>query len=157
MTTALRPATVEDVPALARLEQELFGIDAWSADLLTAEVTGPRRRTVVAVDEAGQVVGYAVTLQTDDVLDLQRIAVDPAHRRAGVATRLLVEVQALGRDDRAHRMLLEVSAANTAALSFYAARDFVQIDRRARYYRDGTDAVVMRATLGTTGCSWRSE
>ena len=63
-----------------------------------------------------------------------------------------------GRVRRGARMLLEVRADNTAALAFYAAEGFVEIARRRRYYRDGTDAVVLRgpptARCGTTAeCS----
>lgn len=155
MTVVLRPATADDLAVVGALEEGLFGADAWSPTQLAEELSGPGRRFLVA-EEDGQVVGYGVTRVAADVVDLERIAVSPDHRRGGVATRLLVELQALGRDDLAHRMLLEVSAANTGAVAFYAARDFVQIDRRSRYYRDGTDALVMRATLGTTGCSWRN-
>ena len=153
--TKLRLATADDVPALAALEQEIFGADAWSSEQVAEEIRGEDHRVVVAEDD-GRTVGYAMTRRSWDVLDLLRIAVLPDQRRGGVATRLLVETQALGRDDGAHRMLLEVSARNQEAVSFYAARDFVQIDRRTRYYKDGSDALVMRATLGTTGCSWRS-
>ena len=48
---------------------------------------------------------------------------------------------------RAVQMLLEVSAANPDALAFYAATGFVEIDRRPRYYRDGSDALVLRLWL----------
>ena len=51
-------------------------------------------------------------------------------------------------------MLLEVRADNRGALAFYAEHGFVEIDRRLRYYRDGTDAVVMRLPL-VTGCGGR--
>ena len=155
MTVQLRLATSDDLATLATLEQEIFGADAWSTEQVGDELRGDDRRVVVA-EEDGRTVGYTMTRRSWDVLDLLRIAVLPDQRRGGVATRLLVEAQALGRDDGAHRMLLEVSAVNKEAVSFYAARDFVQIDRRPRYYKDGTDALVMRATLGTTGCSWRS-
>ena len=40
-------------------------------------------------------------------------------------------------------MLLEVREDNAAALGFYAARGFVEVDRRPRYYRDGATAVVL--------------
>jgi ribosomal-protein-alanine N-acetyltransferase len=36
-------------------------------------------------------------------------------------------------------------------LAFYAAHGFVEVDRRPRYYRDGSTAVVMRRSLGG-GC-----
>ncbi len=134
----LRPATADDVDAVASLEAGLFGADAWSQDSVRSELTGPRRVALVAC--APEVVGYAVTLSAGDVVDLQRIAVHPAHRRHGLARRLLEAVSELADGDR---MLLEVSADNTAALAFYAAEGFTEIDRRRGYYRDGSDAVVM--------------
>ena len=45
-------------------------------------------------------------------------------------------------------MLLEVSAANAGAIAFYEAHGFARIDVRRRYYRDGSDAVVMLRELG---------
>jgi ribosomal-protein-alanine acetyltransferase len=150
----LRPATAADVAAVATLERELFGVDAWSEDSVREELTGERRTAVLA--EEGDVVGYGITVHAGDVVDLQRIAVASAHRRTGLATRLLGELQGSARDAGADRMLLEVSAANTGALAFYAAAGFVEIDRRPRYYRDGTDAVVLRASLGTAMCGRRT-
>ena len=44
-------------------------------------------------------------------------------------------------------MLLEVSAANGSAIAFYTAEGFAEIDRRRRYYRDGSDALVLRRQL----------
>jgi ribosomal-protein-alanine acetyltransferase len=150
----LRPATPADAPALAALEAALFGVDAWSEAAVLGELDGPGREAVVAVD-GGEVVGYAITLRSGDLADLQRIAVRPDHQRRGLARRLLEEVLDQTRDEGADRMLLEVSASNTAALAFYAAADFVEIDRRRRYYRDGTDAVVMRRSLRNACCGGR--
>jgi [ribosomal protein S18]-alanine N-acetyltransferase len=138
----LRPAAAADVDAVLALEVRLFGAEAWSAGSVREELTGPRRFAVVAC--APDVVGYAVTMTSADVVDLQRIAVDPAHRRTGVAHRLLARVVEEARGDR---MLLEVSAANEAARAFYAAEGFTEIDRRRRYYRDGTDALVLERLL----------
>ncbi len=145
----MRPAEASDVPAVSALEDRLFGADAWSAAAVAEELAGPGRDALVAAAE-GEVVGYAVTRAAGDVVDLQRIAVAEAWQRHGVARDLLrgLVATARGSDVRADRMLLEVSAANTAALAFYAAEGFTEVDRRRRYYRDGTDAVVMRLALG---------
>jgi [ribosomal protein S18]-alanine N-acetyltransferase len=150
----LRPATSADAPALTALEDELFGVDAWSEVAVLDGLEGPGRHAVVAVDD-DEVVGYAVTMRSADLADLQRIGVRPDHRRQGVARTLLDEALAHARDEGATRMLLEVSARNTDALAFYAAADFVEIDRRRRYYRDGSDAVVMRRSLGRAACGGR--
>ena len=100
----------------------------------------------------GAVAGHAVTSLAGDIAELQRIAVTPAARRTGVASALLEACIALAvTDGEADRMLLEVRADNTGALAFYAARGFVEVDRRPRYYRDGATAVVLRRPLGK-GC-----
>ena len=148
----IREALPGDVAAVAAIEQGVFGVDAWSSGSVLDELTGDRRHAVVALDDGGKVVGYAVTLLSDDVVDLQRIAVQPAHRRSGVASELLDTVRRAARSAGAHRMLLEVGAGNEAALAFYAAAGFVQIDRRARDYPGGPDALVLRAAPGGAAC-----
>ena len=40
---------------------------------------------------------------------------------------------------------------NADALAFYAAGGFVEVDRRPRYYRDGSTAIVLRRPLAG-GC-----
>lgn len=144
----LRAAAPTDVPALAALEQLLFGADAWSEEAVAGDLDAPGRQVVVTEDD-GVVAGYAVTALCGEVVDLQRIAVAPDHQRTGVATALLAEVVAAARREGARRMLLEVSTANAGALGLYAVAGFDEIDRRRRYYRDGTDAVVMCRPLTT--------
>ena len=129
----VRPATAADVDALAGLESDLFGADAWSRASVGAEVTAGR----VLVADDGGIAGYVVTLAAGDVLDLMRIAVRPDRRRHGLAHTLL---EAASTD---RRMLLEVSERNAGAIAFYAAEGFTEIARRDRYYRDGSAAVVM--------------
>ena len=51
----------------------------------------------------------------------------------------------------ADRLLLEVRETNADALAFYAAGGFVEVDRRPRYYRDGSTAIVLRRPLAG-GC-----
>lgn len=150
----IRPAVRGDVPSLVGLETDLFGPDAWSEATVLSELVGPGRHAVVAVEEE-DVVGYAVTMRAADLVDLQRIGVRPDLQRNGVARALLDAVLAGAGSHGANRVLLEVSALNAAALSFYAAADFVEIDRRRRYYRDGSDAVVMRRSLGRAACGGR--
>lgn len=140
----LRMAALEDVGALAALEHELFGADAWCETTLADEVVAGR--VVVAVD--GDLVGYATSRTTGDLTDLTRIAVVPECRGQGVARALMAEAVRRGAAEGADRMLLEVSAENQGALTFYAREGFVEIDRRRRYYRDGSDALVLRLALG---------
>lgn len=146
----IRPAGAGDVPAIAGLERDNLGQDAWSEALVREGVTGglPTVRYLVA-EQDGLVVGYAAASIVTDIAELQRVAVDPGRRRAGVASGLLDAVLAEATAAGADRLLLEVRESNAGAIAFYASRGFVEIDRRRRYYRDGATAVVMRHDLRT--------
>ena len=109
----------------------------------------------LVAEEGGRVVGHAVASVVADIAELQRIAVDASRRRGGVAGALLDEVVRLAVRQGADRILLEVREDNAGALGFYAARGFVEVDRRRRYYRDGATAVVLRLPLGQ-GCGGRT-
>jgi ribosomal-protein-alanine N-acetyltransferase len=150
--TTTRVATPDDAERLAELEDVCLGVDAWPPGLVGAGVSGELPTVTWWVAETDSVVtGYAVASVVADIAELQRIGVDPDHRRAGVARALLDEVRTAARDLGADRLLLEVREDNAPALSFYAGRGFVEIDRRRRYYRDGATAIVMRLPL-MTGC-----
>ena len=145
----IRTAIAADVDAIARLERESLGDDAWSAALVAEGVAGELPTIHYLVAEQGDhVVGHAVVSVVAEISELQRIAVDAAHRRAGLATSLLEEVVLLALKEGADRLLLEVREDNAGAIAFYAARGFEEIDRRRRYYRDGATAVVLERSLG---------
>ena len=144
----VRPADVADVGAVVMLEEKLFGVDAWSVESVEEELTGAGRLALVGcVDH--EVVAYLVTMEAGDVVDLLRVGVDPAWRRCGIAGVLLdVAVEhAQGAAVPPDAMLLEVSALNEGARAFYQAAGFGEISRRPGYYRDGSDAVVLRLPL----------
>lgn len=141
----IREATAEDGPAIAALEKEAFASDAWSDALLRDGLSGsvPGALYLVAGTDGDRLVGYAAASLFADVSELQRIAVASEHRRTGVASALLERVEHEARRRYAERLLLEVREDNAAACAFYAARGFVEIDRRRAYYSDGTTAVVL--------------
>ena len=146
----VRPADVADVGAVVMLEERLFGADAWSVESVEEELTGAGRLALVGcVDH--DVVGYVVTMEAGDAVDLLRIGVDPDWRRRGIAGVLLDLVLDHAREASVppEAVMLEVSDANEGALAFYAAAGFTEIARRRAYYRDGTDAVVLRLPLTT--------
>ena len=147
----IRVAEAEDGPAIAALERDALGSDAWSEALVTEGAAGrvPTTLYLVAMDEIDDaLVGYAAT-SIVDVAELQRIAVDATRRRTGIATDLLARVELEARRRQADRLLLEVREDNHAACAFYAARGFTEIDRRPRYYADGTTAVILLKDLYT--------
>jgi ribosomal-protein-alanine N-acetyltransferase len=108
----------------------------------------PTVRYLVA-EADGRVVGYAAASFVADIAELQRLAVTTTHRRTGVATAIVEAVAALGVESGADRLLLEVREGNDGAIRLYATVGFVEVDRRPRYYRDGSAALVLRRRLGS--------
>lgn len=144
----VRPAALEDAVAVADLEDECLGVDAWSEGLVRVGIAGelPTVGYLVAVLD-GEVVGHAVTSVAGDIAELQRIAVTPRVRRAGVASALLAGVLDAVAPTEADRLLLEVRTDNEPARAFYTRHGFAEIDRRPRYYADGATAIVMLLPL----------
>lgn len=139
-----RSAGAADLDALVELETAGFGVDAWGASVLRDELAAGRILLVAGDD---RVTGYVDVSVAADVADLLRIVVDPAARRTGTATALLDAATRRAVDAGATRMLLEVSTANTVAIAFYERSGFTSVSRRRRYYRDGTDALVLQRSM----------
>ena len=146
--TVVRPATLDDVDAVARLEAESFPGDEWTPDYLRVAIEGqmPTVRLLV-VETGGTVVGHAIISIVYEIAELQRISVTGEHRRRGLATALLEATIDLAARADAERLLLEVRDNNVGALAFYRRAGFTEIDRRERYYRDGTTAIVLQMDL----------
>lgn len=148
--TQLRAATAADLDVIDHLEHELFGSDAWSRDLMAAELDAPWTDYLVALNEAGEVVGYAgVSVPAEGApADIQTIAVHPAARRLGIGRALLRAVAQAGQQRGATESLLEVRADNPGAQALYVSLGYETIAVRPRYYQpDDVDALVMRAAL----------
>lgn len=156
----VRVATADDVPEIAALELEAFPDDAWPADYLAAAVSGrvTTARLLVAEGLAEParglrrpVVGHAILSLVFEIAELQRIAVAETCRRRGVGRALLEASVALATEADAERLLLEVREHNRPALAFYRRAGFAEIDRRERYYRDGSTAIVLELLLDRAG------
>jgi N6-L-threonylcarbamoyladenine synthase len=148
--TRLRPATASHLDAIDALERATFPSDAWSRELIAAELAGEHGYYLVALDEADAVIGYAGLLapRGGGQADVQTIAVAEHARRRGIGATLLDALLAEARTRGAEEVFLEVRADNPGAEALYASRGFARIAIRPAYYQpDGVDAVVMRARL----------
>lgn len=142
---SVRPAVAADLDALIALEQACFD-DPWSRDGLLAELEQRHCRPLVAVD-GGRAVGSLLAWQMYEDLQINRVAVLPTLRGAGLGTLLVKASLAQAQQEGAHRCLLEVRADNVAAIAVYRRCGFEVMGRRKGYYGDGTDALLMTCAL----------
>lgn len=130
------------VPALAALEARCFP-DPWDAAAFAAAF---KRKPFVAFGIPGPqgLVAYATLHFLGDEFEVLNIAVDPALRGQGLASRLFAHVLQQADKMGMNRGYLEVRVGNVPARRLYARQDFVEVGRRKRYYADtGEDALVM--------------
>lgn len=138
----VRPATWEDLPALAALERASFD-SPWSQDLLRLELVEQASVLLVKDRVDGGLAGYAAFRVAADEAELLRTAVAPGERRRGIA-RVLVEAGLRAVAERGARCcFLEVRPRNAAAVALYRSLGFRDAGRREGYYSDGSDALVM--------------
>jgi [ribosomal protein S18]-alanine N-acetyltransferase len=147
----LRDMTASDVDTITGLERALFPVDYWPRQMFIDELAQPETRRYLVAETAGRIVGYAGLMCVQPIADVQTIAVLPEHEGRGIGTALLTELLEEARRRGAEDVLLEVRADNPRAQQLYLRFGFEQIHIRPRYYRDGTDALIMKHTLSTTG------
>jgi ribosomal-protein-alanine acetyltransferase len=149
----IRAATPDDLDAIMLIERRSFPTDAWSEEMMAAELAGPHGRYFVDVEPGGDselVVGYGGVraLRGSPDADIQTIALDAAYRGSGRGRALLRALLAEAAERGAREVFLEVRADNPVAEGLYLAEGFVEIGRRAGYYQpDDVDAIVMRLIL----------
>lgn len=143
---AYRPLDVAHASAVAALEGETMGTDAWNARLVEDEL-GQRSRSWWIALAGDELAGYAGGLVAGGELEILKVAVAPAWRRHGIARELITRVAEDARNLGAQSCSLEVRASNDGARRFYETIGLTCIGTRPRYYSDGEDATIMQGPL----------
>jgi len=92
-----------------------------------------------------QPCGYVLYIPLDDGIEILRIGILPEYRRKHLAWSFLQYLaNTLSPGDR---ILLEVSSLNTAAMELYRKAGFQVLRKRASYYQDGSDALILEKKL----------
>ena len=145
MTFALRRAGADDLDAIMAIESTTFENDAWSRDMMAAELTS--QHTYYLVAERAGVEAYAGLFAPQRSLqaDIQTIAVGKSARRQGLGRVLMQSLIGEARERGATEVFLDVRADNPGATALYESLGFEAIAVRPGYYQpDNVDAVVMR-------------
>ncbi len=142
MPASLRPASRADAALLARLARGALA-EAWPEAEFASSLARAETRAWLAPPERGFVLGR----RSADEAEILVLAVAEAARRQGVGRALVGAFLAGLRAEGVKRVSLEVRGSNREAQALYAAVGFAAAGRRARYYRDGEDALVLGAAL----------
>jgi ribosomal protein S18 acetylase RimI-like enzyme len=147
----LRPATIDDVPALATLGRESFVVkfgnlygpadlepfleQAYSEKSVARDIADPERSHCLA-EEDGKLVGfcklglasqYASYSDAERPIDLMQLYCDPAQTGRGIGARLMHWALDEARQGGADAILLSVFSENFGAQRFYERYGFSKI------------------------------
>jgi ribosomal-protein-alanine N-acetyltransferase len=137
-----------DIAEVIVIEDELFPIDPWSAELFWAELAGvgeSRDVAVLCVDE--KIIGYCSLRHVGSEGDINTIAVAASHQGQGLGSMLYEWMRVRAVDYSVRQLFLEVRSDNEPAKQMYLALGFEKIDSRKDYYAVGVHALVMRKRL----------
>ena len=142
------PMHPDHIPAIAKLERECFS-RPWSERMLSEELENQCAAFLTAVDDSGEVLGYAGLLVAADEGYITNVAVFSQYRRRGIAAKLLQVFCDFAAAHHLAFLTLEVRPSNTAAIALYESFGFTERGRRRNYYDlPKEDALILTRDFG---------
>lgn len=139
----LEPARLNDAPRLAAMSRALVesGLrPAWGAERIGWHVRHPESMVLTARSDR-TIAGFAIMRYADEIAHLNLLAVDPAHRRRGIARRLVTWLEETALTAGTFIVRLELRAQNSAAQDFYRALGYREVGHVPGYYQ-GIEAAI---------------
>jgi [ribosomal protein S18]-alanine N-acetyltransferase len=141
----LEPARVGDaerLAAMSRAHVETGLKPAWGAARIRWHVRDAES-VVLTARLGAMVVGFAIMRYGEDVAHLNLLAVDPAHRRRGVARALVRWLEETALTAGTFIIGLELRAGNEAARNLYRALGYRELGQIPGYYQGVESAIRM--------------
>ena len=141
----LEPARIGDAGRLAAMSQEHVETGlrpAWGAARIRWHVRDAESVVLTARREA-LVAGFAIMRYGEDVAHLNLLAVDPAHRRRGIARALVRWLEETALTAGTFIIGLELRAGNEAARALYHTLGYHELGQIPGYYQGVESAIRM--------------
>lgn len=149
------PLREADLTRILEIERVCFP-QPWSEDSFRDVVAGRSFASIAARTAAGELAGYIVFSEAADELHILNVAVDPAFRRHGIASKMLTHLHAYAAGRGRTHAYLEVRESNRPAQDLYAKFGYKLLTVRKQYYPDDREhAIVMVAELKPRKKGWR--
>ena len=136
----IRIAELEDINEIYNIEKKVFN-DYWSLDLIKSEIIEKKYSRVTVLELKKKIIGYIFQRKIYDENHIINLAIDIPYQHRGYGKFLLMKI--LEKDDNDTNVFLEVKEANLPAVKLYIDLGFEEVDRKERYYSDGSNAIFM--------------
>ena len=150
MSISIQPAIINDLEKLDRIEKDCFGKDAYPKDYLSYLLIVQNSATLVAkVDEeiSGFIIGLTFGHDKISIGHIYTLDVSTEHRRIGVGSRLLKELERIFKDRGVSICYLETRLDDTVARSFYRKHGYTEAQMLKNYYATEKHGIRLKKTL----------
>jgi ribosomal-protein-alanine N-acetyltransferase len=138
----IRRLELRDLGAIEVIERRSYPTP-WSRSMFAGELAKPASICLGAFD-GEELVGYMIISRYVDAWHVMNVAVDPGHRRRGIASMLLDRLFESTDDGARRGYTLEVRVSNEGAIKLYEEAGFKARGVRRGYYTDNReDALIM--------------
>tara|TARA_B100001250_G_scaffold388828_1_gene387412 strand:+ start:2244 stop:2684 length:441 start_codon:yes stop_codon:yes gene_type:complete len=137
----MRKANHSDINSIFGIEKDVFKEENWSYNMIHSSISDITTTTYV-IEELENIVAYCMVKITENEFEIINFVVAPLFQRKGRGELILDFF--LKQIPINSSVFLEVKKSNAAAINLYNSTGFQIINIQYNYYKDGSDAFVMR-------------
>ncbi|MBM4294094.1 MAG: ribosomal-protein-alanine N-acetyltransferase [Deltaproteobacteria bacterium] len=139
----LRPFVISDIDSVIEIEKSSFNeTDAYQLSRFE-ELYKQHPKGFIVAEILGQVIGYIIGYVSDEVGEIDSIAIDERYRHFGIARKLVQTILNDFKQKGIKKFSLEVRTTNESAILFHKSMGFEVEKVYNNYYDDGADAYLM--------------
>ncbi len=137
----MRKANHSDINSIFGIEKDVFKEENWSYNMIHSSISDITTTTYV-IEELENIVAYCMVKITENEFEIINFVVAPLFQRKGRGELILDFF--LKQIPINSSVFLEVKKSNAAAINLYNSTGFQIINIQYFYYKDGSNAFVMR-------------
>ena len=131
MITSIRPASLDDIPAIVEIEKKTNKMPWTKAQFLSSMEVG---HYSAVLQNENNILGFAIYSPIIPESHLLNIAIDPDHQGMGLGDKLLQQIILQNKTIGVKMISLEVRVSNLPAINLYEKRGFHKDAIRPDYY-----------------------
>ena len=137
----IKALSIQNINQIYDICVENFGEESWSKQQILDGINDKNYINLGVFDDEN-LCCYAMSLESPDDINLLLIATKTEHKRKGYAKMLIQRLAEIA-DKNKKSFSLEVKNTNASAISLYKSQNFEVMHTRKKYYKDGSDALIM--------------
>jgi ribosomal-protein-alanine N-acetyltransferase len=138
----LRSGHISDLKNIVEIENQVYKKPYWSVKMFERLLIDNSNESIWVYEEGSSIFGFIIDLRFDDEINILNIAIDKSHQKRGHGSNMLLDYLRIIPEKST--IFLEVNENNNNAISIYKKYCFKKINKRKSYYKDGSDAIIMK-------------